>query len=102
MKRDRKEEPSKDVENLVERKLHRIYVYLERENEGLVSADMVNAIIRRITKRRKRRSSLRRLFTSKLQPSMTRANSELSEGDPGSSSQTRRRSKSVVVRTKSC
>lgn len=78
------------VENLVERKLHRIYVYLaawfvffyfhcicviwcrvvgqsclfphwiwlayeEREYDGLVSGDMADAIVRRITKRRKQR-----------------------------------------------
>eukprot|EP00435_Cladocopium_sp_Y103_P059883 s1002_g21.t1 len=100
------EENSKDVDNLVERKLHRIYVYLERENDGLVSGDMADAIIRRITKRRKHRRSITRLLTKKFGagPSMTRQNSDVSETDisPQTTAKTfgsRPRSRSVVVRS---
>lgn len=100
------EENSKDVDNLVERKLHRIYVYLERENDGLVTGDMADAIIRRITKRRKHRRSITRLLTKKFGagPSMTRQNSDVSEADisPQTTAKTfgsRPRSRSVVVRS---
>jgi len=98
-------ENTKDVENLVERKLHRIYVYLEREYDGLVSGDMADAIVRRITKRRKQRRSITRLLTKTLgAPSMTRQNSDVSEADvspmmTAKTFSTRPRSRSVVVRS---
>ncbi|CAJ1331647.1 unnamed protein product [Effrenium voratum] len=99
------DEGSKDVENLLERKLHRLFMYLDKDNDGMVSAEMVDVIVRRIIKKRRRRRSLTRLFTSKLggpqnSPGQnSEENSDEAEPPCDTVAHFRPRSRSVTIRS---
>mmetsp|Transcript_40202 Transcript_40202/g.94141 ORF Transcript_40202/g.94141 Transcript_40202/m.94141 type:complete len:1056 (+) Transcript_40202:102-3269(+) len=82
------EDSGKDVEALLDRKLHRIFVYLDKDQDGMVSAALVDVIVRRIMRKKKPRRSLTRMLTRNLPavPAMRRENSGVSDvgGEIGS------------------